>query len=191
MDICVYYDERRKVIIDVSPREVDPGVKSRLEDVWRQPILRDILILLSEGVNRLPDIKERIGHSPSTLHGAVQKLENAGFLRTEMSYEGNKQKLLSSNVLCVTRNPRSKESLQRFFQGLWVDSAKTRKVIDAMKSDPDRWWTAEDLSLKTKIPVDEISLLLSNFDSQMTRALSQFLKKPPFEKKVMYRARQE
>ncbi|MBW2982673.1 hypothetical protein KY327_00040 [Candidatus Woesearchaeota archaeon] len=191
MDICVYYDERRKVIIDVSPRELDPEVKSRLEDVWRQPILRDILILLSEGVNRLPDIKYHIGHSPSTLHGAVQKLEGAGFLKTEMSYEGNKQKLLSSNVLCVTRNPRSKESLQRFFQGLWIDSAKTRKVIDAMSSDPDRWWTPEELSVKTKIPVDEISMLLSNFDSQMTRALSQFLKKPPFEKKVVYRARQE
>lgn len=188
MAICVYYDEKKQYIIDIAPRELDPEVRSRLEEAWQQPILRQILILLSEGVERLPDIQKRIGHSASTLHGAVQRLSDMGFLSYEMSYQGNKQKILASDVLCVTKNPKSKSAAQKFFQGLWIDSEKTNRIIEAMKSER-KWWTAEELSLKTKIPVDEIVLLLSNFDSLTTRSLSQFLKAPPFEKKVLYQAK--
>lgn len=189
MDICVYYDERKHYIIDISPRELNPETRSKLEEIWNQPILRQMLILITEGVNRLPDIQQRIGHSASTLHAGLQRLEQEGFVQAKMIYKGNKQKLLSSNVLCVTRNPHSRIAAQKFFQGLWVDSEKTKRIIDAMQKDRERWWTAEELSAKTRIPVDEIALLLSNFDSQMTRALSQFLKEPPFEKKVLYKAK--
>lgn len=188
MGLCVYYDEKKQFIIDISPQEIDPEQRSKLEEAWQQPILRQILILVSEGVQRLPDIQQRIGHSASTLHGAVQRLHDLGFLSYEMSYKGNKQKILTSEVVCVTKNPKSKIALQKFFQGLWVNAEKTNKIIEAMQSE-QQWWTAEELSLKTHIPVDEIELLLSNFDSLTTRSLSQFLKQQPFEKRVTYRAR--
>lgn len=187
MHICVYYDEKNHYILDISPRELDASIKNQLEEVWSNNISRQILILISEGVNRLPDIQKTIGHSASTLHGAVQKLNQYGFLTYEMVYTGNKQKILSSNVLCVTKNSKSKVALQKFFQGLWIDSTKTKKIIKAMESDPKKWWTPEELSVKSKIPVDEISLLLSNFDSPTSKAMSQFLKEPPFEKEVKYK----
>jgi hypothetical protein len=186
--ICIYYDEKKQYILDVTPRELEPELRTRLEEVWASAIQRQILILLSEGVNRLPDIQERIGHSPSTLHAAVQRLVDAGFIQAEMIYKGNKQKILASNVICVTRNPSSKVALQKFFQGLWVDSEKTNHIIGIMNAEPDRWWSMEELSVASHIPIDEIQILLSNFDSITTRAFSQFLKDAPFEKKVMYRA---
>jgi hypothetical protein len=187
MHICVYYDEKKKFILDISPSELDPEIKSKVEETWNQPILREILILISEGTNRLPNIQKAIGHSSSTLHTAVERLKSLGLISCDMIYQGNKQKILSSNIICVTKNAKSKIALQKFFQGLWIDSSKTQKIIEVMSSS-DHWWSAEELSAKTKIPVDEISLLLSNFDSLTTKALSQFMKKPPFEKKVMYRA---
>ena len=169
MQICVYYDEKKEYILDISPRGVDPEVRTKLEEAWNQPILRKILILLSQGIDRLPDIQQEIGHSPSTLHAAVQRLSQAGFLTYKMVYTGNKQKILTSNVLCVTKNPDSKIALQKFFQGLWIDSAKTKRIIKAMQTNKTKWWTPEELSVKTKIPVDEIALLLSNFDSPRIR----------------------
>lgn len=189
MDICVYYDERKEFIIDISPQGLDPHTRSLLEEYWSQPILRQLLITISRGVHRLPDVQKEIGHSPSTLHAALQKLVDGGFVSFEMSFKGKKQKILSPRVLCVTKSPRHRIALQKFFQGMWVDSAKTKKIIDQLCKDPDKWWTAEELSVKTGITIDEIELLLSNFDSQMTRALSQFLSKPPFEKRISYRAK--
>ena len=188
MNICVYYDEQKKFIIDTNPKQLDPQLRSRLEEVWSHPISRQILVLVSDGVNRLPDIQKNIGHSPSTLHAALDKLVQAGFITVEMSYKGKKQKLLSTNVVCVTKNPKSKRALQKFFQGLWIDSEKTNKIIEVIQKSPEKWWTAEEISKKSKIPIDEIQLLLSNFDSQTTKSLSQFLKKPPFEKKILYKA---
>lgn len=190
-NICVYYDEKKEFIIDISPREIDPELKSLVEQAWNQTILRKILILISQGTNRLPDIQEEIGHSASTLHGAVQKLASMHLISYEMIYRGNKQKILSSKVVCVTKNQKSKTALQKFFQGLWIDSKKTNQIIKHIQKKPDKWWTPEELSLQTKIPVDEILLLLSNFDSQTTRSLSQFMKEPPFEKKISYRAKKE
>ncbi|MBD3209213.1 winged helix-turn-helix domain-containing protein [Candidatus Woesearchaeota archaeon] len=189
MDICVYYDEKKGLILDISPRELPPEVKNNVEEAWTQPILKNILILLSEGVQRLPDIQTRIGHSPSTLHAAVERLEQAGLITTKMIYKGNKQKVLTPNVLCVTKNPKSKIGIQKFFQGLWINSHKTNTIIKTMQDNKKKWWSAEELSLKLKMPVDEISLLLSNFDSPMTKALSHVLKEPPFEKKTLFRAK--
>lgn len=191
MEICVYYDEKKEFILDISPRELDPEIKNKLEEVWNQPISRKILLLVSQGIDRLPDIQKEIGHSSSTLHTAVERLNQLGFLTFKMVYTGNKQKILSSDVLCVSKNPGSKIALQKFFQGLWINSTKTKKIIKVIQSNPSKWWTPEELSIKTKIPVDEISLLLSNFDSPTTKALSQFLKDPPFEKKVAYKAKKE
>lgn len=189
MAICVYYDEHNRYIIDTSPWDLDPQVRSRLEEVWNHHISRDILLLVSDGVERLPDIQDVIGHSPSTLHAALDKLVQAGFVKVEMSYKGKKQKVLSTDVVCVTKNPKSRQALQKFFQGLWVDSEKTNKVIAALQEEKGKWWSPEELSAKTRIPVDEIELVLSNFDSPMTRSLSHFLKEPPFEKKALYKAR--
>jgi hypothetical protein len=189
MDVCVYYDEQKLFIIDITPRELDGEVRSSLEELWSQPVTRKILLAISQGFTRLPDIQRSVGHSASTMHEALERLERAGFVSVRMSYEGNKHKVVSSNVVCVTKNPRHKTVLQKFFQGLWVDSTKTKKIINQLKSDKHRWWSAEELSIRTKIPVDEIELLLSNFDSQTTRSLSQFLKTPPFEKKTTYKYR--
>lgn len=190
-EACVYYDEKKEYIIDISPRELDPVQKNLIEQTWNQEILRKILILISQGNTRLPDIQNIIGHSSSTLHGAVQKLHVLGFIDYKMIYKGNKQKLLSSRILCVTKNSKSKIALQRFFQGLWINSTKTKKIIECIQSDKRKWWTEEELSVKTHIPVDEISMLLSNFDSQTTKSLSQMLNDPPFEKKITYKAKKK
>jgi len=186
MDICVYYND--DYIVDITPRELDPRTRSRVEELWSQPIPRKILIHLSQGETRMSAIQAKIGHSASTLHEAVQRLVTANLISYEMSYKGRKHKVLTTRVLCVTKNPKSKARLQKFFQGLWVDSEKTKRILLAIESDKNKWWTPEELSVKTDIAVDEIGLLLSNFDSQTTRALSHFLKKPPFEKKTSYRS---
>lgn len=190
MQSCVYYDQNSLEIIDILPKDTEPKVLACINEMWNQDIPRRILIEISskEGITA-SDIKRSIGHSMSTLHENIEKLKTLGLIKTKMVYEQNKKKILSPNVLFVTRNPKFKEAFLRFFQGMWVDSKKTQKIIDYLQKHPDKYFSVEELSLKLKIPVDEIGLLLSNWDSQTTRAMSHFLKQKPFEKKILYRAR--
>jgi len=189
-EYCLYYDTKNFEIIDYLPRNIDNTIKNNIISAWNNNIMQKILLFLTEKeFSTVPKIKEKIGHSMSTLHEAIQKLEQMGLINTEISYKGKKQKIIKPKILCVTKNKRFKRILKEALnQGLWVDTKKTRQIITTLDSYPNKYFTIEELSAKTKIPVDEIKVLLENYDSQITRALSDFLKKPPFEKKVLYRS---
>ena len=90
--------------------------------------MKNILILLSnEGEITVPRIKETIGHSMSTLHENIKKLEDADLISTKMVYKLKKQKIIEPKILFATKNPKYKTKLKRFFQGLWVNSKKSEK----------------------------------------------------------------
>jgi DNA-binding Lrp family transcriptional regulator len=190
MDICIYYDEKKGEILDILPKNLDAQKKNAIESMWIQYIPRKILLMLSGRENiTAPQIKNEIGHSMSTLHDNIKRLEDADLIKTEMVYTQNKQRLINSNILCVTKSPKHKEKIKKFFQGMWVDSSKTQKILDFLNNDPNKYYTPEEISLNTKIPVDDVELLLSNWDSIMTRGVSALTREVPFEKKVMYKGK--
>ncbi|MFP4424115.1 MAG: winged helix-turn-helix transcriptional regulator [Candidatus Woesearchaeota archaeon] len=190
MEICVYYHQRTKKIIEILPTTIPSETKYQIEKSWTQDIPRKILISLSGKDNHnATSLKKEIGHSSSTIHENLKRLEESGLIETKVIYEGNKQRIIKSNVLCITRNSPQKSRLQRFFQGLWVDSKKTKKIIDFLNNNPTKYFTTHEIALKTNIPIDEVELLLNNWDSQVTRGLSDFLKECPFEKKVLYKGK--
>lgn len=192
MNICIYYNKRTEQIIEILPKQLSGEVKRDIETLWTQEIPRKILkTLSSEETYNASSLKRHIGHSVSTVHENLRRLEEAGLITTRVVYEGNKQRIVEPRVLCVTKNPPSKVLLQRFFQGMWTSSKKTRRIVEVLESNPDHYFSIEEMSTKTGIPVDEVELLLNNWDSQLTRGLSEFLKEPPFEKKVLYRARKK
>ncbi|MCB9362136.1 helix-turn-helix transcriptional regulator [Candidatus Woesearchaeota archaeon] len=192
MDICVYYDEKSEKILDILPHAIDTKVKFIIEKMWTQVIPRKILIALSsEEQYNASKLKQIVGHSMSTIHDTLRKLEDAELILTEVIYEGNKQRMIRPQLLCVTKSPKYRAQLKRFFQGMWVDTGKTKLVLDFLNLNHKKFFTVEEISARTKIPVDEVELLLTNWDSQLTRGLSGFLKEVPFEKKVLYRGRNE
>ncbi len=186
---CMYYDKRTHEIIDFLPKSIPQNIRNNIIVAWENPIMRKILIGLSENnESSASSLKEVIGHSASTIHENLARLEELGLIETKMIYKGKKQKILSSKVLCVTKNPKLKRIIKEALnQGLWVDTKKTRQILKVLENNPDTYFSAEELSLLTKIPVDEIKVLLDNYDSQITRALTDFLKKSPVEKKVLYK----
>lgn len=189
-EFCVYFDKRTYAILDYLPKDLDENLKKNISLLWNQEIPRKILQLLcaeDEGITS-PGIKQKVGHSMSTLHENIKKLELANLIKTEMIYEGNKQKVIKPRILFVSQNTTLTRSITSFLnKGLWVDSKTSTKIIDFLKKNPDRYYTAEEISVKTSIQVDEVKTLLDNWDSMITRAFSQFLKEKPFEKKVLYR----
>jgi len=189
MEYCIYYDKNFRVL-DYLPKGIDPKMKAAIDEFWSQEIPRKILLFLSENhETTIPEIKKSIGHSMSTLHENIVKLEKAGLLETEITYVENKKKTIKSKVLFVTKNPKFKVAFRKFFQGAWIDSQKSQKISGFLKKNPDKYYTVEQISSKLKIPVDEIEMLLSNWESLTTRTLSNFLQEKPFEKKVMYRGK--
>lgn len=189
---CLYYDIETGNIIDFLPTEIDDSIKNSMTEAWSQEITRDILKILSEsGEMTAPKIKEKIGHSASTLHENIKKLESAGLIDTQMIYKGNKQKIIRAKILCVTKSPKSKETFERFFQGLFTDSKKTKSIINFLEKNPTQYYTVEEISAKIGMPADEIEILLKNWDSQITRSFTDFLKEKPFEKKTLYRIKKK
>lgn len=184
---CVYYEPKTEKILDFLPVHIDGAVKSTVITTWDQKIPRKILKALSEGPLTMQELRNKIGHSTSTLHENVLKLEDLGLVSTKLIYEGNKIRKLNPEFLFVTKSPRFKTAVQRFFQGIWVNSDASEKVVQFLKAHPDDYFTAEEIAAKTNLSVDEVELALSNWDSQVTRALSDFLKKKPFEKRITYR----
>jgi biotin operon repressor len=184
---CVYYDGATEAVVDFFPTEITADLKGKIITFWNQEIPRKILKELSTQDMTMQELKNKIGHSNSTLHENIKKLEEAGLINTEIIYEGNKIRVLSARMLFVTKNPEFKAKVQRFFQGMWVDSDKNKKVIDFLQENPDKFFSSDQIAAKTGIPVDEVELILTNWDSQVTRALSDFMKQKPFEKKVLYR----
>ncbi len=186
--ICVYYDQKTEQILDFLPNNTSNNMKNHIRELWSQEIPKKILMLLSTEKNiTAPKIKENIGHSMSTLHENIKKIEDAGIIETKMIYVGNKQKIISPKVIFVTKNPKFKSIIQNFLsRGFWIDSKKLNKIIDFLNKQPGKGYSAEDISNNTKIPVDEIHSLLSTWDSQLTRAFSSFLREKPFNKIVLY-----
>ena len=187
LSYCVYYDNQTDAIIDFFPTDMASEIRSSIVNAWNQDIPRKILKELSTHAMTMQELKTKIGHSNSTLHENIKKLEEANLIHTEIIYEGNKIRVLSPKILFVTKNPEFKTRIQKFFQGMWVNSDKNKKVIDFLQDNPDKFFSADQIAAKTNIPVDEVELILSNWDSQVTRAMSDFLKSKPFEKKVLYR----
>jgi hypothetical protein len=190
-EVCVYFDKKSGAILDFLPKNIDDELKNNILLYWNQEIPRKILMLLCKddemGITS-PKIKDEIGHSMSTLHENIKKLESVGLIRTEMIYEGNKQKIIKPVVLFVSQNTAVTKGITAFLnKGLWVDSKRTRTIIDFLSKNPDKYFTPEEISAKTGIQVDEVSILLDNWDSTVTRAFSQFMKPKPFEKKVLYK----
>ncbi|MFT4304647.1 MAG: winged helix-turn-helix transcriptional regulator [Candidatus Woesearchaeota archaeon] len=188
MEYCIYYDKRNEAIIDFLPADIDSKVKQKITEVWNQEITREILKIISEEDEiTAPKIKEKIGHSASTLHENIKKLEDLKLIESKMIFKGNKKKIIKPKILCVTKNPNYKEKFQKFFQGLFVDTKNTKKIIECLERNKNKFLSIEEISIKTKIPVDEIEILLKNWDSQITRSLSDFMKEKPFEKKTLYK----
>ena len=184
---CVYYDKETEEIQDFFPAHIGADLRNTVINHWDQEIPRKILRALSEGEKTMQELRKEIGHSNSTLHENVKKLEELDLIQTKLIYEGNKIRILEPKFLFVTKNPSSKAQIKRFFQGLWVDSEANKKVIEFLNKNKGKYWTAEEIAAKTGIPVDDVELTLSNWDSKVTRALSDFNKQRPFEKKTLYR----
>lgn len=192
-EVCVYYDQKTEDIIDFFPNTISPEMKGKIRELWSQEIPKKILMLLStEEEITAPKIKENIGHSMSTLHENIKRLEDAGLIETKMIYVGNKQKVIRPNVIFVTKNQKFRSVVQNFLnKGFWVDSKKLDKVVRLLQQNPEKRFTAEEISMRTKIPVDEVHSLLGSWDSQITRTFSTFLRQKPFEKIVTYKGRKE
>lgn len=193
MKCFVYYDKKSEAILDFLPSDIPSAKKNIILELWSQEIPRKILKLLTteDGITA-PAIKDKIGHSMSTLHENIKKLEDAQLISTEMIYTGNKQKIIHTNVMCVSRNTRMTETITRFLnQGLWVDSERSNTIIKFLDNHPDMWFTAEEISARTGIQIDEVQTLLNNWDSLITRSFSDFLKRTPFEKKIAYKSRKK
>lgn len=188
--IIVYYDYKTENIIDFFPNNISEGKKQQIIELWMQPICRKILkTLTKKDMITAPIIQEQIGHSMSTLHENIKRLEDAELIQGEMVYEGNKQKLITTNVIFVSKNTKLTEEITRFLnQGLWVDTSRSNKIIAFLKSYPNDHFTVEEISARTGIQVDEVQTLLDNWESKITRSFSDFFKRKPFEKRIMYKA---
>ncbi len=184
---CAYFDGQSETIYDFFPADIPADLKNKVIAAWAQDIPRKILKELSSKELTMQELKGMIGHSNSTLHENIKKLEETGLIYSSIIYEGNKIRVLQPRFLFVTRNQESKAKVQKFFQGLWVNGENNKKVVTFLQDSPDKFFSADQIAAKTGIPVDEVELILSNWDSQFSRALSDFLKQKPFEKKVLYR----
>ena len=184
---CVYYDNQTDAIVDFFPVDVPADLRGKIMAAWEQDIPRKILKELSQKELTMQELKGLIGHSNSTLHENIKRLEETGLIHTSIIYEGNKIRIIQPKLLFVTKNAEFRSKVQRFFQGMWVNSEHNKKVIDYLQENPDKFFSVDQIAAKTGLPVDEVELILSNWDSQVTRALSDFLKAKPFEKKVLYR----
>lgn len=186
---CVYYDKDTEEIQDFFPAHINADLRNTVINAWEQEIPRKILRTLTEGELTMQELRKEIGHSNSTLHENVKRLEEQGLIKTKLIYEGNKIRKLEPEFLFVTKNPSAKTQIKKFFQGLWVDSEANKKIVEFLNEHPEKYYTPEEIAAKTGLPVDDVELTLSNWDSKVTRALSDFNKQKPFEKKTLYRGR--
>ncbi|USN46014.1 MAG: MarR family transcriptional regulator [Candidatus Woesearchaeota archaeon] len=189
MDVCVHY-EKDAGIVDILPQNIKPQLRKDLFEAWNTPIQQKILLSLNgkEEVDA-SSLTSEIGHSASTIHENVERLTRKGLLESKIIYKGKKRKILTSHILLVTNNPKYKKTIQRFFQGLWVNSKKTKQIIEFLQQQPETFYTAEEIAAKTRIPLNEVQILLNNFDSPLTKGVSHAFGDAPFEKKVLYKGK--
>ncbi len=187
IQFCVYYDGKTEAIVDFFPSNIPAELKGKIVTNWSQDIPRKILKELSMADLTMQQLKSKIGHSNSTLHENILRLEEAGLIYTKITYTGNKIRTLAPRILFVTKKPEFKTKVQKFFQGIWVNAEHNKKVIAFLQDNPENFYTADQIAAKTGIAVDEVEIILSSWESQFSRALSDFLREKPFEKKVLYR----
>jgi DNA-binding Lrp family transcriptional regulator len=189
----IYYDKKNQTILELFPQNIPAQIKDTIQQIWSQPICREILKVLSEhDQTTAPTIQEAIGHSMSTLHENIKRLEQAKLITTEMVYTQNKQKILKTNVLCVSKNTKLSQTITQFLnQGLWVDTQRSKVIVEFLSKNNEQWFTPEEISARTGIQVDEVQTLLDNWESQVTRSFSQFLRATPFEKQSLYRGKKK
>jgi transposase len=188
---CIYYDSNEN-IIEILPMEIEPQLKDALAYFWGKEVSRKIMKYISKhDCSKMQDIRKNVGHSSSTVHEYLHKMEKSGIVALEKVYKGKKEIIVWPRSICVTKNKRFRQAVSRFFQGLWVNSEKMNRIIALLHKNKDKHFTSEEISVKTGIPVDEVELLLSNWDSKLTRAVSDLMKEPPFEKRTVYKAKQK
>lgn len=190
MDICIYYEQKNKHIIDILPKNLNNKILSDIQKCWQRRIMREILIVLTKTEETtLSSLAKEINHSTSTIHENVEALERLELIESKISFKKKKQRIIKSKIICVTKNPKFKEKLKKFFQGIWIDDEQTKKIIDFLKENKHESFTAEKISAILQIPVDDVKLNLSNWDSPLTRGVSFYNKEPPFEKEITYRGK--
>lgn len=189
LNYCVYYDKQTQEIQDFFPAHISADLRNTVINNWQQEIPKKILLALSNGEKTMQELRKEIGHSNSTLYENVKKLEEQELIETTLIYEGNKIRVLKPKFLFVTKNPSSKAQIKKFFQGLWVDSDTNKQIVRFLEENNNTYYTAEEIAAKTNLPVDDVELTLSNWDSKVTRALSDFNKEKPFVKKTLYKGK--
>jgi len=190
MDICVYYDKEKNNIIDIFPNNINPNMKNNIMKLWGKTVCRKILCSISENnQSTITSLAASTGHSLSTIHENLKLLENVNIVKSELKYEKKKQRIITSDIIFITANPKFKQTLKKFFQGLWYNNKATEKIITFLHDNQNKTFTAEQISIALKIPVDDVKLYLSNWDSLTTRGLSNILKDAPFEKIITYKGK--
>jgi DNA-binding Lrp family transcriptional regulator len=189
--ICVYYESESNNIIDIMPKDLEQEYKSNIAKIWQQPISRKILKALSMQEHMtISTLAKELGHSVSTIHENIKKLEDKKLISSTISYEKKKQRLITSNILFATKSPKYKESLSKFFQGLWVNSKDSKKILTFLEKNKTKEFSVPQISAGTKIPVHRVEIALSNWDNIITRGISQVNKKQPFIKRITYQAKE-
>jgi hypothetical protein len=98
--------------------------------------------------------------------------------------------MINSKILFVTENNKLKKILTQLLnQGIWINKEKSDQITNFLQSNKEKYFSIEEISANTSIPIDEVKILLNNWESHITRAVSDFLKEPPFEKKILYKAK--
>ncbi|OIO66745.1 hypothetical protein COY28_03330 [Candidatus Woesearchaeota archaeon CG_4_10_14_0_2_um_filter_57_5] len=190
MEGCVSYNRKSFELLDFLPSDMDAGLKSTINQYWHQRIAREILIALSSAEEiPMSQLRDQIGHSASTLHENIKRLQEVGLIEAEMSFKGNKQLLLRPRVIFVSDNPKVAAAFQKFFQGLFIDTNATKIVLAFLNENPDKFFTSAEISSRTNMPKTQVEIALSNLESPITRAYSTFYRSAPFEKQISYRIR--
>ncbi len=172
------------------PHELDDDIKATITKYWQQQISQKILkTLSSQGQMTISSLAKELGHSVSTIHENIKKLEGEQLITTAISYEKKKQRVITPNILFATKSPKYKEAISRFFQGLWVNSKDTTLIMDFLEQQKPKKLTVEEISAGTKLPVHRVEIALSNWDTVITRGISQLNKEKPFVKEVTYHAK--
>lgn len=189
MDYIVYYEKKKETILEFFPTDIPTDIQEVILSAWNQPVCRSILKFLSkEEESTAPLIKDAIGHSMSTLHENISRLERDGLISTEMVYVKNKKKIITSNVLFVTKNSKITGTINKFFQGFLVDTKNGNKITKFLDRNKSKSFTIEQISARTNIPVDDVQVIMDNWESTITRTFSDAFKEKPYIKEITYRS---
>lgn len=187
MQYVVYYEKKKETILGFFPTDISNDLKEIIQSAWNQPVCRAILKYLSkEDQATAPEIKDAIGHSMSTLHENIARLERDGIIKTEMTYVQNKKKIITSNVLFVTKTSKLTRAMAKFFQGLLVDTKSSKKIVSFLDRNAGKSFTVEQIAARTGIDVDDVQIVLDNWESIITRTFEDALKPTPFVKQILY-----